>query len=319
MTAFTQIKFWKDRRNDCVHHKDNAISGAHVEALWSFMEYNLQKITIEGGKATLVNKFIRHYDSTYTPADTDVTPLLKQIKGSVEKLEMPDFWEKIFSIMANLFDYTQEAGVIKTIIGFNDAVLQESLFAFLKLHSGLLDGIIEEFPELLGYLEYDHEEIRNFWKTRLSSMRHKSMAVFAFMLRNDLIPKPEVNDAMKHMVKYLIYNDNVNDHYTLTVNGYGEILYNRLFVENTTGQFKYWEFMNSNYSLYVKYIKLYPLKDEVVGILCEELAKTVWNPKFLQQALNELFKEDLNKKTEFVTKATALGFELPAPITELFV
>ena len=126
-----------------------------------------------------------------------------------------------------------------------------------------------------------------------------------------------IYDAL-HAHKH-IYNDNVDDHYTLTVNGYGEILYNRLFVENTTGQLKYWEFMNSNYSLYVKYIKLYPLKDEVVGILCEELAKTVWNPKFLQQALNAFFKEDLNKKNEFVAKATALGFELPAPITELFV
>lgn len=58
----TQIKYWKDRRNDCVHNKDNIITISHVETFWTFLESNLQKITIEGGKVTLLNKFKKHYD-----------------------------------------------------------------------------------------------------------------------------------------------------------------------------------------------------------------------------------------------------------------
>lgn len=314
----TQIKFWKDRRNDCVHHKDNAILSSHVEAFWSFLESNLQKITIEGGKAALINKFARHYDISYTPEGQDVSPLLKEIKGAVEKLEMPDFWNQIFEIISNLFDYSEEAYVIRKIIEIHDAIMIDSLLLHIKGNETLLRGCVGEYPELLNYLGYDSQEIRKFWKTKITRI-HNVMGVLASMFRNNLIPDDQIKDAMHHVVKVLKYNDNINDHYVLQAKGFGEVLYDKLFVENSNKQLKYWDFMNNNYMLYIKYIKYYELKDEVVKILCEEMAKTSWNAKFLQQALNQFFKENSNKKQEFIEKAATLGFALPLPIEELLV
>lgn len=49
-----QIKYWKDRRNDCAHYKDNIIDTFHVESFWAFIESNLPKITIEGGPTVII-------------------------------------------------------------------------------------------------------------------------------------------------------------------------------------------------------------------------------------------------------------------------
>ena len=49
-----QIRYWKDRRNDCAHFKKNEIESYHVDSFWSFIQSNIPKITIEGGVASLL-------------------------------------------------------------------------------------------------------------------------------------------------------------------------------------------------------------------------------------------------------------------------
>ena len=41
-----QIRYWKDRRNDCAHFKDNEINQSHVEMFWVFIKSNLNKISV---------------------------------------------------------------------------------------------------------------------------------------------------------------------------------------------------------------------------------------------------------------------------------
>lgn len=313
-----QITYWRGRRNDCAHHRDNAIRESHVESFWSFLEGNLWKITVEGGKATLINKFTRHYDIRYTPADADIMPLIREIKHAVEKTEMQDFWETLFAGANNLFDYEPEVDLIRKIISLNDTELTSSLIKFITAHQNLLYGCINEFPSLLIHLNWDEQTVRNFWKTKLLSMRNV-ISVFAAMLRNDLIPDNEIEDAMEHVASVCKYTDDLDDHLILKNKNFGECIYKVLFVQNSKSQLQYWKYMNANYPFYTQYIKLYPLKDEVVAVLCEELDKTTWKSNFLIDSLNALFKSDIAKKQEFINKAAALGVILPANVTELFV
>jgi hypothetical protein len=312
-----QITYWRGRRNDCAHHRDNAIRESHVESFWSFLEGNLWKITVEGGRATLINKFTRHYDSRYTPAGADVMPLIGEIKHAVEKSEMQDFWESLFAVTNNLMDYEEEVGLIRKILSLNDVELTASLIKYISAQQNLLYGCINEFPSLLIHLNWDGPTVRNFWKTKLLPMRNV-IGVFATMLRNSLIPTDEINDAMQHVAKMLKYTDDQDDHLILKNNNFGKHIYAALFVQNNGTHFHYWKYMNANCSLYTQYIKLYPLKDEVVTILCEELAKPAWKSEFLIDSLNKLFKSDNVKKQEFINKAAALGVALPENITELF-
>jgi hypothetical protein len=76
-----------------------------VESFWSFLEGNLWKITVEDYRAALVNKFYRHCVLWYTSTNTDVLPLIREIKHAVEKMAMLDFLGAIFIGATNFINY----------------------------------------------------------------------------------------------------------------------------------------------------------------------------------------------------------------------
>lgn len=312
----TQIRYWKDRRNDCVHNKDNIITISHVETFWTFLESNLQKITIEGGKVTLLNKFKKHYDRLYTAANEEVEPLIKEIRSAVTKIELQDFWKQLFEDVSDLWDYSNEFTLITKIIKMNDPEISESLISYLKSDEKFLKAYINEHPSIIGLLGYTKPEIRNFWNTKIGNMSNV-MGVYASMLRNNLIPAEEIKEANGKLVYFYKYTESADDHYTLSSNGFGEALYERLFIDNNASQRKYWDFMNTHYILYTKYIELYELKDEVVKVLCEELGKTEWVSFFLRESLERLFTRNPSKMKEFKEKATKLNLALPSQIAAL--
>jgi hypothetical protein len=311
-----QIRYWKDRRNDCAHNKDNAITIAHVESFWSFLESNLQKITVEGGKATLLNRFKLHYDDTYTPAKKDVSPLIREIKSTVEKTELADFWKQLFDEITDLWDYSNEIEVIRGVFKLNDQELSDSLIQYLNADQKLLMEYINLHPSIIGSLGMEAHEVRNFWRTKIKKLQNV-MGVYASMLRNNLIPVGEVESANELIANLYKYPANLDDHFVLAANTFGEALYKNLFVIHSKSDFKYWQFMNQHSDIFSRYVELYPLKDDVVEILCREMAKIEWNAQFLQERLNQLFRINSSKKAEFKERALALSLTLPEPIYEL--
>lgn len=305
----TQIKYWKDRRNDCAHNKDNEINISHVESFWTFLESNLQKITIEGGKVTLINKFKKHYDRSYTPATQDITPLIFEINSAVSKIELNDFWKDLFNAVSDLYDYTTEISLIKSVFKINNPVLTNSLTSYIKTDKYLLKDLLNHEPYFLQYLDFSKEEIRNFWQKRLNNMSN-GLAVFAAMLRNNFIPEEEIKEACAKMVLYDQYPQNIDDHNILVSNGFGDFLYEHLFVTHSKAQKKYWEFMNKNVKRYIDYIENYPLKDETVRILCEELGKE-FHSYFLVDNLLNLFSSNRSKMDEFSKIAVRIRATLP--------
>ncbi|NJM79738.1 MAG: hypothetical protein HC854_09145, partial [Flavobacterium sp.] len=98
-----QIKYWKDRRNDCAHFKQNEINISHVEIFWSFLKSNLSKITIEGGKLNLLKKFLNHFDETKTPPDSDYTHLIKEIEHAIEINESESFFIELDNLIGTSY------------------------------------------------------------------------------------------------------------------------------------------------------------------------------------------------------------------------
>jgi hypothetical protein len=41
-----QITYWRNRRNDCAHSKQNEINFPHVETFWLFIKSNLAKLVV---------------------------------------------------------------------------------------------------------------------------------------------------------------------------------------------------------------------------------------------------------------------------------
>jgi hypothetical protein len=312
----TQIRYWKDRRNDCVHNKDNIITNFHVENFWTFLQSNLQKITIEGGRVTLLNKFSRHYNRSYTAADEDVMPLIKEIKGAVTKVEMHDFWNDLFFRVTDLWDYSNEITLMQKVIQLNDTDISQSLVTFLKSEENYLNAYINEYPAIISMLGYNNQEIRNFWSTKIKKMSNV-MGVYASMLRNNLIPQNQIQEANKKIVSLYKYPQSPDDHYVLSSNGFGEVLYEELFIVKNPNQRDYWKFMNKHYVLYTKYLELYHLKEDTVRILCEEFNKEQYKSYFLRDSIDRLFMRNQTKMNEFKQIAENLDLELPTEISSL--
>lgn len=308
----TQFRYWRDRRNDVAHHKDNAITGAHVEAFWNFIESNLSKITVEGGKATLLNKFKRHFDTTYTPKNEDYSHLIREIKVAIEKIDLAVFWDDLFEEIGDLFDYTNEMDVIKSVLQFNDDEMTESIVTFLKLekNKNLQADYLSNYPSHLGLLKYGKQEIRSLWMKKLVGFK-QPLRLYASMLRNGLIPSNEINEANEKMATLYSYVEDLEDHDILMKNGFGEVLYGLLFVTNNPRDFHYWKFMNKHSYFFTQYIEMYPLKDEVVKIVHDEMSKSEWRSHFLENSLNMLFERNLVKKQEFKDRLTGLGLDWP--------
>jgi len=308
-----QIRYWKDRRNDCAHNKDNEITNAHVEAFWSFLISNLPKITVEGGKAALLNKLTIFYDPNQTPAHALLNPLVQQIASSVERVDLPGFWIDAFQIIDNAGDWFNyhSSRFIHEIFGLNDIYLSESLIAWLKGHGPLLLSYIDEHPEIIQRLSYEAHEIRALWKTKIPA-RQKPLKIYASMLRNNLIPADQLNEANEIFASLKVYTDDFADHSILAANGFGTALHDVLFVKSNPANYLYWKFLNTHYLTIRQYIEFYPLADDVVEIISKEFMSSLpYYSFFLLAELERLFSAKSTKKDEFITVATAKGIALP--------
>lgn len=315
-----QIKYWKNRRNDCAHNKDNEISNAHVETFWSFMMSNLPKITVEGGFASLVNKIEKHYDSSFTSSKQDVAPLIQEIANAVERNELPDFWPKALQAIDDAsFDWEQinRNDFIHKVFVNNNLQNVETLIGFIKSEEGLRNSFIMVHPEIIQRLSLSEQENRNFWKTKLISF-NEPLKVYASMLRNNLILPGEIEEANTLFSYKKIYTDDLTDHLTLSHFGFGKALHKVIFVDNDpTDLYHYWKFLHSNAKFVRQYLQYYPLTADVVKIISSELNKDEFYPFFLQNELETLFKGNPSKKDEFLKIISENGFPIPKQLSSL--
>jgi hypothetical protein len=312
-----QIQYWKYRRNDCAHNKENPITIAHVEAFWTFLESNLSKITVEGGMATLINKLDKHYDPLFTPTSADVSPLVSEIKGAVYKGDLEEFWGQALSLFSRFWDHEKVVDFVNKVMRLSDATITQSLLLHFKSQNrDILDSYINAFPSILLQLNLTSQDIRNFWKTKIGRLDN-AIGIYATMLRNNMIPDDELTEANERIARLFRYTNNQDDHMILAAKGFGDVLYNNLFAGPPRNHFKYWRFLNDHSDTITLYIQYYPLNDELMNLLFTEMNKTNWNAQFLANNLNELFKNDAHMKAIFNRRLTDLGLGIPHLLDEL--
>ncbi|HAD97419.1 MAG TPA: hypothetical protein DCG19_08425, partial [Cryomorphaceae bacterium] len=222
-----QIKYWKDRRNDCAHFKDNEIEAHHTEAFWSFLKSNLQKITIEGGMQSLLNKFYRHYDPHYTPPNTDPTSLIKEIDEAVRIDELDEFWKTLFVKIGHDFAFedmyeTTVTKIVKLVFqNCNDQTVR-SLVNHLKTNGHDL-AIINVYPETFSQFEYSASEIREIWTKRAWRLKTLVFKIVAVLFSHGAIPFSEIKEANQLLISKATDCRPQDDwtHTHLAANGFG--------------------------------------------------------------------------------------------------
>ncbi|HBD26837.1 hypothetical protein [Flavobacterium sp.] len=313
-----QFKYWKDRRNDCAHFKDNNIEPHHTESYWSFITSNFSKITIEGGQESLINKLIRHYDPTFTPPDANVEYLVKEIEFSIDKANLQFFWKEMIERLDEwgLLFYSESniSKLLKKIFEVCSEETKESLAHYLKTEEyGYDTRFIYIYPELIHYFEYSPSEVREIWRKKVLRNESSAYSIYATLLRNQLIPTSEINESINYIFEK-ISNYKPNDeqtHLALAGNGFGELIFEVAFKQKRLGDWFNW--VNPRADLIAYYIEKYPLKDETVEIICEMYTRDKYS-FWLSERLVRIFKENNTKKSEFHSIATKNGNVIPTEL-----
>ena len=89
-----QYMYWKNRRNDCAHGKENIIKETHVENFWLFIESNLVKFNVNGSSTFLKDKVKKHFNIMITPKGTNPNNIISEIPSSLKPEEFKTFLDQ---------------------------------------------------------------------------------------------------------------------------------------------------------------------------------------------------------------------------------
>lgn len=311
-----QLRFWKDRRNDCAHFKHNEIESHHTEAFWSFIKSNIPKMTVEGGMATLLNKFDEHFDDTKTPVNADFTHLVKEIETSVLTINLNDFFADLKTRIDGRRWWYGDSDTLKVyskILDVADARTQEALVDYLKKEERDIK-YLNVYPDKVNQLNYTVSEIRTIWKTRIynKSIAINPFNIFSGLLRHSLIPKEQIEEANKEIFGHFSQTDyhklpERKDIDTLKANSFFETVFKIAIVEKDLRDFMW---VNSKCDLIISFIENFPLNAQIVKCVFEMSQRA--NPsQWLVRELKNSFSNMPDLKIQFHNIATSNSIAIP--------
>ncbi|OXS57157.1 hypothetical protein B0G93_11834 [Bacillus sp. V-88] len=207
-----QYSYWRTIRNDCAHAKSNIVSSPHVEALWLFIESNLNKFVVNGGTAGLLEKIKKHYDTKYTPPNTDVSPIVKEIPHTMTKIEIPFFLKEVDDLFEETvmkyshFDEESETFDFWSYIANSEvAILREAFLEYIKSDWDIFRKFIVVFPGKLYEVSSDDKFIREFWSSEIWKLfkwgNIDGWKILKVLLDNKIIPTSELDNFIKDLYK----------------------------------------------------------------------------------------------------------------------
>lgn len=310
----TQVKYLKDRRNDCAHAKDNIINHHHVEIFWTFLRSNLSKITVEGGKLNLLNKFEDHFDTTKTSAFASYDSLINEIENSVEIVDINDFIKELgVVIMGQTHDYTPVYQVYEKVLTKYNSIsyIKSAVINQLKTSAKDLD-FLANHPSSFGNLNYSDSEIRQIWKTKIYSLgySHIKDKIIGMLLSNLTLPSTD----LKELTELYIKNFDQSGYRNLSKESYiRNLIANSFFLDKMYNiYFDQDKMKDLDYNLINKQGDLIALYLEKV-ILNKDLIKTLSltyhkiYPNFLTDSLKEATINNTTFKSEINAICTSEG------------
>lgn len=311
-----QIRYWKDRRNDCAHFKDNEINQSHVEMFWVFIKSNLNKISVEGSKENLIQKFKIFFDRTKTPPNKTPDDLIYSIEDSVDYTDLQDFFKSIdeIEIIGEQYITEEEKNKIyyQILSVIQNERIKNELVSFIRGLGRNKDlNFILDFPGSIFYLNYNPEDIREIWKKRLWGLDYRKYNLMVNLLKNGKIPALEQKEFFEEFYKRFnqigfnnLYLGSDSKQILFNNSLLLEIIYNDFFVNGEIYKSDY-EYINSKEELLSQLF----LNTEIDHIMIEGLKKmreNDINPFWLKNALTDIFSENL----EIAEKVVEIGKEI---------
>jgi hypothetical protein len=309
-----QVRYWKDRRNDCAHFKMNEIAAAHVDSFWAFVRSNLGRFVPLGSEASTITAILRHFDPNQTPPGADLMPLVRRIPESITPERLKPFLLDVRSAL------TTNVGTLKLSRSAEVNLLlaagvsgggqlgRAALEVMLDDHA-LLVGVVRMWPDCVAYLSDYPEHVRRLWRKDLFDKNHADLPVFGALVRNALIPDDQLSEANSRAVLGLRGDLPLQtDVDALNRSGFFAALHDAAFSRGLVDQFAWG---NANAATIAWYILNFPLDDVIVASICETFDKPPY-PSAVEAMLQEVLAPGTPKRLEFENISQRSGRPVPS-------
>lgn len=312
-----QVRYWKDRRNDCAHFKANEIDHSHVESFWNFIFSNMGKFVPNGSAAALLNEIVLYFDEDFTPPNTPLDPIIERIPHCVERDGLTQFFidiaEKVTRKLSENFATLRDVHIVfDAVIRVTNELTINALREVILNHFDYFVSFVREFPQHVILLKDNSELTRCLWRKYLFLTYHnKDFNVFAALLRAHMIHRDEIDEVSVTITIQLKGNiPNQMDVLILDQIGFFDTFQRTVFEGMQLNDFNWW---NVNAKLVCWYLESYPIPVEAVRSICSIFTQSNY-PWKVRNRLTELFKENSNKRQEFEEIAQQEQLALPENI-----
>lgn len=195
-TLRSDFTFWRNRRNDCAHYKAYDINASHVLAFFSMLNQYMLKITVEGGKNTLLREFADAFNPAKTSPKSSIQPLVDKILLMVQPTEINDFFDSLQSVIGFHFD-AKFYSILEGILSGANTELKKYVIAYLSQSNDLVD-FLSQYPEEVGQL-VAKDEVRTLWYSKLGCCRERFLIV-AELISVGLLADDDVKECLERCI-----------------------------------------------------------------------------------------------------------------------
>lgn len=307
-----QISYWRGRRNDCAHYKNNKITEAEVVSFWNFLESKLANISPKEGLLALIDQIKRFYDPIYTSVNEDITPLIKSIERLISETNKDEIFNTIYN---QRYNYQRNNLLIPF---YKQPKIKDFLISYIINNPDKKFRFLSDNPEEV-YSLIKPEDIRALWKKDLkidSNLARVGFHLYASMYSYGMIPSDQIEESAKSLLSLFLEDKTSMNIFDLSTSQISSLRSNemyRVFISNFLSK----EHLNSVATSvkgprswrYIDIIRLFGLNKEVVEAICDNFNEGMF-PWALQTNLkifiNDSEKPELKEEFEKIVIANNL-------------
>lgn len=319
-----QVQFYKDRRNDCAHGKQNGMGYELVETFWSFVRHNLGRFVVNGSQAAIVEELRRHFDARLTRPGAPTRPIVERMRSALDPTNYSAFVQEVFDLLpirrnAGRIIPTVEAqysmALLDEMMNLGLQSLTTEIVEVLKRRDAI-GALLRFHPERVYLLSGDAQQIRALWQDATFLGSEGGQRAYVSMLIQGLIPSEEVPESMEALVSGLRGALPSPEHLAvLDGHGFREAFEKLILFDgesNTVGLMDRftWTREPNNCQLIIEFLNTYGLTDAAVRGIAHTFHVSNY-PATLAEALDSYFEDNAAMHIDLLLQVG--NEELPTP------
>jgi hypothetical protein len=319
-----EVKYWKNRRNDCAHFKLNEITGAHVESFWAFVRSNMSKFVPNGSIEDLLDRVAQNFDPNYNPPGTSVRPIISGLPTAVLPFELPRFFDEVSTLLSipvggtRVVRVAEVVEVVEESLRLDNRDITGYLKDYLQQNVDLQLAVLRKNPSRAALWKDRPQAIRSLWHERLFTDGHKDLHVYIWLLRNELIPEVQRDEANLRVAHRM------GDEVPKSEEDIAALRNHRFFDALTEWCFAFqdkignrgidsFDWGNSHTNTIAWLFSYLPTTEDLVSAVCHTFISRPY-PDDVRNAIRAFYNKHPDKKAEFVSTAEKLELPLPKSI-----